>query len=476
MPPRLALCVLLLAGACHQAVGPPTSDTLVGLTLPLIPGPGLRLAVEASLQGRPAEVQFDLGAPLSVVTSGCVDEPLVSSTQVRVVDAMGDDETFPLTRVVGLTLGGRRFRAFQAGLFNHPQCIVSLGSDVLAGAALAVSPDRRLVSLLPTRSRAEWLEQLSASSDDVQLVDLTRDARHDWPLLPVRVVQAGATMTATFVLSTRERESRVFEGAARRQGLKPGLELLVGLAVPQGLTLPPELQGLEGVAYDRLELSPGYGVELGSLRLKPGEPTRGVAGVLAVDAWGRFQATIDLDAQALVLRRPRLLASGARMQCERGGALSEEACFQLSTQPQDGGVTATGTVWRPLREGARLYLDPVPPSPLACRVGLTFPPGDRGRSTQHTFPWSRLFTTMGGCARALAAATDLRLGLFEEGNLKDCPGVCAFAQDLQTGRVSCECQPGAAGQGGDAEKRFLELYRKLLEGAAKPTEVEPAEP
>ncbi len=469
--------LLLLAGACHRDVGPPTVDSLVGLHLPLVPGPGVRLAVEGAVAGRKAEVQLDVAAPISVVTSGCFDEPVVTSARVQLQDPMGEDEEFPVTRVAGLVVGGQRLRTFEAAMFGHDTCLVALGTDVLRGTALLVSPDSRELRLVPSRPRATWLAEAQGTGDDVQVVTLTKDPRHDWPLLAVRVVQGTAALTATFVLSTRERDSRVFEESARVQGLKPGLELLAGLATPAPPEVPAELRALQGITYDRLELSPGYGVDVGSLKLQPGAPPRGVAGVLGVDAWGRFAAAIDVDAGVLVLRRPRLLASGARVQCDRGGTLSEEACFSLVTSRAEGGVLATGTVWRPLKEGGRLYLDVVPATTAPCRIGLTFPAGDRGRSTQHRFPWGRLFLTMKACAEVLAAATDIRLGLWEEGNLRDCPGVCAFAQDLRSGRVSCECQPAAPGQGGDAEQRFLELYRQLLEKKKPgPREQEPGGP
>jgi hypothetical protein len=472
---RWVLPLVLCGAACTRAVGPPISDTLLGLTLPLSSGPSLRLAVQGSLGGAPVEVDLDVGAPISVISSGCPGLSATAGT-AHVVDAVGGDTDLPVARVEGLTLADRRFHAFDAVVANRDDCSLSLGGAPLAHLAVVVSPERRTVSLQESRPREAWLAEAQSTSEDVQLVDLTRDPRHDWPLLPVRVVQGPASMTATFVLSTRERVSRVYEVAAREAGLSAGLELLAGLPMPSGLVIPPELKGLQGVAYDRLELSPGYGVELGTLKLEAGAPAHGVAGILGADAWGRFDASIDLDASLLVLRRPRTLNSGSRTQCDRQGQLSEESCFSLNTAHEQSGIVATSTIWKPLREGGRVYLDVVPAASLSCRIGFTFSPGDRGRSTQHHFPWNRLFLGMRGCADALAQATDVRLGLYEEGNLKECPGVCAFAQDLNTGRVSCECQPGVNGGGGEMERRFLEFYRQLLELNQEQDNREPEDP
>src|SRR5688572_30707279 len=111
----LVLAVFTLALlSCHRVVAPPTESTLVGLTLPLIAGPGLRLAVEATVGGRPAEVQFDVVSSIATVTSGCLDEPISGEVLVRLLDPMGEDVTFPVARVEGLVLAHRRYRPFQA--------------------------------------------------------------------------------------------------------------------------------------------------------------------------------------------------------------------------------------------------------------------------------------------------------------------------------------------------------------------------
>ena len=113
---------------------------------------------------------------------------------------------------------------------------------------------------------------------------------------------------------------------------------------------------------------------------------------------------------------------------------------------------------------------------LPCRIGVSFSEGERGRSAQHLFPWKRLAQTMPVCAAALAQATAATLGLFEEGSMLECPGVCGFVQDLRTSRVSCECQPKTGGNGSESERRFFEQYRTLLGPPLPSPELEPADP
>ena len=58
----------------------------------------------------------------------------------------------------------------------------------------------------------------------------------------------------------------------------------------------------------------------------------------------------------------------------------------------------------------------------------------------------------------------------------ECPGVCAYARDAMTGRMSCECQPGVRTADGDAEKRLLELFKRMLEQKKEAREIEPNDP
>jgi hypothetical protein len=473
--PRPWIVAASLVVACTRGPALPTVDSLAGLTLPLKAGPGLRLSLEGQVGEVSADVQLDVTAPISFVTPFCLDEKRVVA-HVDVDDPLGPTEHFPVTRVHGLTFGSTRFRAFDAALAGGKGCVVVLGQDVLGGLAIDVSPARREVTLRPSQSRASWEAEVQAQGVEAQLLALTRDPTHDWPLLPVRLTQGPRVVTWSVVLSSRDARSRVFVASAEEAGLRVGRALLDGL-VPDGGVLPEPFTRLSGVAFETLELSPGFGVAEGVLEVEPGSPPHGVAGLLGADVWGRFDAAIDLQAGLLVLRRPRLLTSGARAQCERGGASAEDRCFELNTRrDRRGTLLATATVWRTLPEGARLLLDVPGGVASRCRVGFSFPPGDRGRSAQHAFPWEHLVQSLPECAAILAAAGELSFGLYEEEPVRECPGLCAFAHELGSGRISCECQPGPAGLEGASEHQLLELYRRARKGAALPLEVEPEDP
>jgi hypothetical protein len=408
------------------------------------------------------------------MTSKCVHNPTLTA-RVTVPDAFGPYETFPLAQLDGLRLGTTLFRSVEVAVASGKTCVVVLGAPELRGLAIEVNPALREVHFRPTQPRERWSAEAEASGDDVQVLPITREPRFDWPLVSVRVRQGPQRLDSAMLLSLRDAKSRVYDDVARRAGLKPGLELVEGLPLPDGVKLPPELSQLRGYAWDSLELAPGFGLADGSLEIEAGKPPHAAQGMIGADVWGRFVTTLDLGSDVLVLRRPRIFVSGARAQCARGGVSSEEACFELHSQVTDGGVDVTATVWRPLPEGARLSLD-LTGGTGACHVGVTFAPGDRGRSTQHHFPWSRLGESIPRCGDAFVGVTDASPGLLEDGSMPECPGVCAWARDSMSGRMSCECQPGARAGGGEAEKRLLELFKKALEDLKPKREVEPSDP
>lgn len=284
---------------------------------------------------------------------------------------------------------------------------------------------------------------------------LTKEPRFDWPLLPIRVRQGPTAIDLTLLFSLREPRSRVFDDWARAAGLKAGLDLL------EGLELPPELRQLRGYAWDSLEFAPGFGLTVGSLESEPGAPPHAVHGLLGADAWSRFFMTYDVGSSVLVLRRPRVFISGNQARCERGGVVSRSACFELHAVPRGDGVDVTAAIWRPLPHGAQLSLD-LTGGTGTCRLGLTFSPGDRGRSTHHHFPWKKMGESIPACGEAFKGVTSVSPGLLQESPLLECPGVCAYARDALTGRLSCECQPGVRTADGDAEKRLLQLAMKTF--------------
>ncbi len=232
---------------------------------------------------------------------------------------------------------------------------------------------------------------------------------------------------------------------------------------------------MKALGFDSFELSPGFGVKSGLLDALDGWPAQGVVGRLGADVWGRFDATFDLGAGAVLLSRPRLSISGDIQRCERAGELSEEGCFELEGAPTGEGVEAVATLWRSLPTGGRLYLD-VQSEGLACRVGISFPPSDRGVSAHHLFPWASAVKDFPGCAAALKKAKAVKPGLFEESPLPACPGQCAFLDDPVQKKVSCECAPQAIDPA--SEQKLGELYRLLEAERAKQRdrELEPKDP
>ena len=131
-------------------------------------------------------------------------------------------------------------------------------------------------------------------------------------------------------------------------------------------------------------------------------------------------------------------------------------------------------VGSPLPDGAQLSLD-VAGGERACGVGFSFSPTGRGVSTHHVFPWAKL-SELPGCANAFTSATGATPGMLEESPLPQCPGVCAWARESVSGRLSCECQPGVRTATGDARTQLLELYRRALQQLAPPLEQEPQDP
>jgi hypothetical protein len=470
---RRSLLALLLLAGCVRGVSPSGTHSLLGLTLPLLSSPSLRLAAGARLDGGPAIVSFEPGTQLSLVSRGCGGLVLLPA-KVELADPFGSPKVLQLVRIDGLDLGPARLAPFEAGLIEGATCTVSLGDDVLGGLALEVGVAARELRVAASASKEAWLAAMPRG-DEVQVVAVSRDPKHDWPLVALRIAQGEASFTGPLLFSAGEPRTRIFEAKARAAGLKPGLELLDGLPLPEGLGLPKALSALRGFAVDRVEFSPGVGVEDVTVDLEPGDAPHAALGVLGTDVWGRFDAVVDLAKGLIVLHRPRMLKSGSRIQCERDGRVGEEACFEVTQRVVPGGTVVGMATWRPLPEGGRISFDFLGADP-PCRVGFSFPRTDRGTSTLHQLPWARLREVLPTCASSIAAASKVEPGLFQEGPLEECHGVCAYAQDISTARVTCECQPVRGNLDEGAQRELLQLYRSLLEKARQTREVEPDDP
>ena len=447
------LGVLLLLAGCHPDTRPPSSQPpgdLVGQRLPLLPSPQLRLVVEGFLDTRPVPVVLDVARALSAVSSGCwsgQQPPPAVMGSARVPDvyaAQGGLRDWPLVRLSGLRVGSVSLGPRGVGLTDERACSVTLGADVLAPYAFTVDPLRREVSFTKSRSRADALAEDSSREDpaeEVHRLELSREPVGDWPLLAGRVTQGGRVLTGPFVLTTREPFSRLALEAAESQGLQP-LETVAGL--------PPR-----AYLVDSVELASGVGVAPLVVEAGVGWRNPSTLGRLGPDVWGRFRATVDVQGDSLVLRRPRVDTVEGRQRCASpgapdGGEAREESCFKLFLRRGAGGRMAlTGAVFKDLPEGGQLHLEPLGedgrPLPMDCQVGFSFPPTSRGLTTQHLMPWPRLLRTMPECAEALKSVHDFALALFEEGALPECPNACVFVHQSSTRRTVCECQPTPLG-------------------------------
>lgn len=430
----LLLAAVLLA--CGRAALPPEPGDVLGPeALPLVGSPALRLGVEGRVGDTPALVVLDVARPLSSASAACFpkgDPPVLR--QVRVPRASGGSEQVPTVTLQSARVGARRLGTREVALGEEPRCVLALGSDVLERYALRVDPWRREVALEAPRAREAWAEealQAERRGDEAFLLTLTRDPVGDWPLVPAELRQGEQRRAGAFVLGTREPFSLLADAA----GLAPERDAK-GTA--------------RAVVVDRVTLSPGAEVAPLALEVGGGAWTSPAAlGRLGPDVWGRFRAAIDVGAGVMLLTRPRVTDDGRCTPLE-GGAPREDACYVLSARRAFGRLEVTGAVLRELPRGARVDVqltgqDGQPLAP-ACRLGLTFPEGARGASTQHLVPWGQLLRTLPACAELFEAARDASIAGAEDGPAEGCPFLCATVRERESGRGLCECQTSPLGE------------------------------
>ena len=345
-----------------------------------------------------------------------------SSRASRVPDAFGPDETFPLTRVVGLRLGETRFRTFEAAVASGKTCVVVLGAPELKELAIEVSPVTRTVHFRPSQSREQWAAEAQASGDDAQVLALTGSPASTGRCSRCAIRQGPTRYDGTMLFSLREPRSRDLR--RRREGRRApsGARAAPGHPPARRAGAAARAVPAARLRVGRARVRAGLRPAVGSLEIEPGLPPHAAQGLIGADAWSRFFMAYDVGARRWWCSAGRASSSRARSaRCERGGVVSEEACFELHAAPVPDGVDITGTVWRPLPQGAQLSLDLVGGTG-ACHVGLTFSPGDRGRSTHHHFPWKKLGESLPACADAFKGVTAVNLGLLEESPLPAVPG------------------------------------------------------
>lgn len=459
----LALASALALTTCVRGTAGPVVDDLTGLQLPLLRTPALQLAVPGFVDETFAEVLLDSASAITICTEGCFSaRAQLFNREMSQATPDGKGERLPTAQLSGLRLGNLNFRPIEVGLVAGTRCAVALGADVLGPYALEVDVTRREVKFERARKKADYA-QLAATrwqGAEAVVLELSKEPRHDWPILPVRLSRGGQSITVPFVVSTRERVSVLSEGAAQDGGFVPLGEKVWG--------------------FDSLELAPG--VEVREVLLK-GRPWKGevARGLLGADVLGRFHFVLDVAAGVLVLHRPRVVASADRVQCQLDGALDEESCFELELRKVKGGFSTSVGVWKALPRGGTLHLDLIGPDGQrqtgSCALAVAFGPTDRGATTQHDWPWPLLKARVPACAEALQGAARLQPGFFEEQPLVDCPGNCAWAKDTQTRLYTCDCAPDPFGQ---SPKLVQALRRGAgLPGSKEaplPREVEPDDP
>src|SRR5450631_2985418 len=141
--------LLLAAGCTHLA--PFSPRALVGQTFSLRPGWSMALALDGAVAGRPAIIRLAVEEPLSRVTEGCFESP---PEVVARVDTGGSADAGPAAKarfqeqVVAsdVRLGARVLGDVRALRDAGESCELTLGSEVLIGFVLEVSPAARTVT------------------------------------------------------------------------------------------------------------------------------------------------------------------------------------------------------------------------------------------------------------------------------------------------------------------------------------------
>jgi hypothetical protein len=452
---RLLVLALALMGCASARPPPEPADDLAGRTFALESQGPVRFEVAGSVQGAPATVELELAQPLTTVTRGCFAHVPDSDRTVRVQRVPGGLASFKEISLRGAHIGNAHLGTLRAGLVEEGgPCRLTVGSDVLGAYALRLSVAERTLTLEKPVAREAALVAVP-KYESAAVLELTRDPQNDWPLLPVQLRQGGARLTGPFALSTIVPHTQVSGHAAQAAGLSTTSALLDALHLPVSLPVPPQL-GADLVVTDALALTPELAVADLPVKLRSDWTAQSPVGVLGSDAWGRFDALIDLQHRYLLLARPRLSGADDHGRCEGPEGASEEACFALTSTASPHGPRVTATVWRDLPRGARVYLDVLDsngqPLGRGCRVGFSFLAGTRGASMAHAIPWPRLETLLPGCAD-LSRAASFRLGGLDDGPMSTCLGNCAFAEDLHKHQAVCSCEGG--GEGGFAAAAAL---------------------
>jgi hypothetical protein len=415
---RAPLAALLLGAAACTHLTPFSPRALSGQTFSLRAGWSMALAVDGSVAGHRAVIRLAVEEPLSRVTEGCfeVSPETVArvDTGVPALDAgPGWRARFVEQVVAGeVRLGGRLLGDVRALRDAGADCELTLGSEVLIGFVLEVSPEARTVTF-----HAEMPSPPRFQSEASVVLDLTLDPKTDRPSLAVQIDAAGNPLTLPMLLSTAE--GTVSLSAAAGRALE-GSDVVGRSLLPRSLALAP------GWVLRHLVVSVVGEHAAGN---QEGESPV-LSGVLGADAWGHFRALIDLRGQHLGLyRRPPSVEGGP----------GPESWTHLSSDSTPKGSLVRLISWQTLDQGGQLPLEPAYVSLKHCRVGLTLGPEDPGASLEVAIPWPGLEQELPECARELATVPAWTGELDVASSPRPCSGTCVYAQALDTGRTVCRC-------------------------------------
>jgi len=443
----IACAAALWLVSCARATRREPADSLNGFTAPLSFASGLRLVVDGSVDEGPADIVLDVASAITTVSSGCLPSGSAGNSSVGIRQVDGTMLDAPEIALPPARIGSRRIGTRPVAVIpGERRCVLSLGTDVLSAYAIHFDPERHSVGLTDALPKRRYLEEAFPPTEEVHVVELARHPETDWPLLSARLRQGSAEITATFILSSRLRQSTLSEDEFRTSGFRPAPDQSEKSA---GADLARRVgRELARFMVDSLELAPGLGVHHLPIRVEPRWRNPAAVGMMGSDVWGRYRSTIDLQAGVLILRRPKASSAGGRQLCPSAdGAASEEACFVLHAAKLGDSLSAVGAVWRDLPEGGRLYVDLIDrqgrPLQSVCQFGLSFPPGERGFSIRRDFPWPAVEKALPECAEVVHQADGFSLSLFEEGLLTECQGQCAFVRRRAGRRVLCACGSGA---------------------------------
>ncbi len=302
------LLALLLTGCLARAVAPLPHEDLAGFEAPLFDREGpVRASVQGSLKGRPVEVELELASPLSRISGGCFEGEIHSPGSVDAPKWSGGFERLPEVKVSGAKVGELTLAERMMALSPRTDaCVLTLGTDVLAPYVMEVDPQARTLALrAPT-------PELPAAWRKAAHLQLTRDPRTDWPLLPAQLFRGDVVKVSTFVLSTARAQSALAPASFARQGE----------AQPEGAT----------VDVDALELAPSVGVSRLNLPVQAEWKQPVAAGVLGADVWGWFKVRISPHAGHMEL----LEVAGHR---GTDGARPAKPLVPDEPEPEDPGGT-----------------------------------------------------------------------------------------------------------------------------------------